>query len=87
VNFFKRYLEDRREDKEVEARGAAICDANLARIRAEDPDALDIFTTTFTAALTDRKARDRLTEQLAAYAQTKARAARLDLYEAVFAGL
>lgn len=75
-----------REDDRIEREDAALCDANLARIRTIDPDADRIFTTSFTDAYRDPAAQDRLTEQIKDYAAAKSAQARMDLYHAIFAG-
>jgi hypothetical protein len=75
-------------DEEVQERAAAeLLDRNFARLRKADPDLDRIFSTTFLDAHRDDRARDRLTEEIKAYATAKHAAGRMDLYNALFAGL
>lgn len=76
-----------REDDRIEREDAALCDANLARIRRIDPDADRIFAVGFTDAYRSPALQDRLTEQVKAYAVAKSDQGRMDLYHALFAGL
>jgi hypothetical protein len=85
-DLFARFTRSR-EDEETEAREAEICDANLAQLKMTDPDARQIFVIPFAGAWRSACTQDRLAEQIAAYAQAKALAGRLDLYDALFAGL
>ncbi|MET9183455.1 hypothetical protein ABZX88_35370 [Kitasatospora aureofaciens] len=80
-----------RLDDRTEKEGAARCDANLARLRAVDPDADRIFatagTTPFGDAYRDPALQARLAERIQRYAGAKNGAGRMDLYNALFAGL
>lgn len=78
-------------DDRTEKLGAATCDANLARLKHSDPDAERIFatagTTPFGDAYRDPRLADELAERLRQYASAKNAAGRMDLYNALFAGL
>ncbi|MFF2077111.1 hypothetical protein ACFVXG_20405 [Kitasatospora sp. NPDC058162] len=80
-----------RLDDRTEREGAARCDANLARLRVTDPDADRIFatagTTPFGDAHRDPALQARLTERIHRYAGAKNEVGRMDLYNALFAGL
>ncbi|MFD7982135.1 hypothetical protein ACFV4M_01980 [Kitasatospora indigofera] len=76
-----------RDDEAYERACAELLDGNLARLRRADPDLDQIFSTTFLDAHRDDRARDRLTEEIKAYAVAKHAAGRMDLYNALFAGL
>lgn len=66
---------------------SAICDANLDRLRGEDPDAARIFAgLSFTGWLTDRTQIAPLGRALEEYAASKLAADRMDLYRQRFAG-
>ncbi|MFD9567046.1 hypothetical protein [Streptomyces sp. NPDC059994] len=70
-----------------EAATARIQDANLARLRQEDPDADRLFPPgpAFTEALTDQGVMHRLGAALEAYGAAKHTADRMDLFQRLFA--
>ncbi|MFE2911431.1 hypothetical protein [Kitasatospora indigofera] len=75
------------EEQAMERADAEKLDANLGRLRRTDPELDRIFTVTFLAAHHDKHARKRLVEEIEAYAAAKHAAGRMDLYNALFAGL
>lgn len=76
----------RAEDAQEQA-AAELLDSNVARLRREDPDADQIFTTSFADARLDDWHCGRLVAEIQAYATAKQTQGRMDLYEALFAGL
>lgn len=71
-----------------EAATARIHDANLARLRTEDPDADRLFLPgpAFSDALVDDDVMGRLGTALEAYGEAKNAAGRMDLFMRLFAG-
>ncbi len=75
------------EEEAQERAAAELLDRNLASLRRQDPDLDRIFSSTFLAAHRDDRVRDRLVDEIRAYAVAKHAAGRMDLYNALFAGL
>lgn len=77
-------------DDRIEREGAALCDANLARLRHTDPDAARIFTTgttPFGDAYRNPALQDQLAEQIKDYAVAKHTRSEMHLYNQLFAGI
>ncbi|MFD7731274.1 hypothetical protein ACFV6F_12915 [Kitasatospora phosalacinea] len=70
-------------------RAAVVQDANLARLRSQDPDAERLFPsgTPFADAVTDRSLLAPLTLALGSYARLKEEQGRDDLLERLFDGV
>ena len=67
---------------------SARCDANLERLRTEDPDAARIFAgISFTGWLTDRDQTGPLGRALEEYGAAKSAQGRMDLFHALFTGV
>lgn len=67
---------------------SARCDANLERLRTENPDAARIFMgISFTAWLTDRDQIEPLGRALKEYGAAKSTQGRMDLFHALFTGV
>lgn len=76
-----------RAEEAQEQAAAELLDSNLARLRRQDPDLDRIFTASFVTARHDDWQRGRLVAEIQAYATAKHAQNRMDLYEALFAGL
>ncbi|MGW5569683.1 hypothetical protein ACWEVD_00660 [Nocardia thailandica] len=67
---------------------SARCNANLERLRTEDPDAARIFAgISFTGWLTDRDQTGPLGRALEEYGAAKSGQGRMDLFHALFTGV